>query len=340
MREFLLNCIRELCSVAGVSGDEDAVRQKVIGMIDGYCSYSVDPLGNILGSKGKGGRVYVDAHMDEVGFVVKNVTEEGFLELETVGGIDEKLLPGNRVSVNGKSGVICCKPVHLMKGDERKKPRPSAETAADVGAVSREEAEKIALPGDSVSFARRFEVFGENEDYIMSPALDDRVGCALLIALIRCADADFDFSFTVQEEVGCRGAAVAALSSGAERALALETTTASDVLSDRESECVCSLGKGAVISFMDRSTMYDRGEYETLLKLAGDSGIPAQPKRAVAGGNNMGAIHKAGEGKKAAAISVPARYLHSPAVVVRLSDALSAYKLAEKYLTEERNAEG
>lgn len=334
MREYLLDLIRELCLIDGVSGGEDKVREFILSRIDGFCDYQIDSLGNIIGRKGKGGNILLDAHMDEVGFIVKSIAEDGMLKLEPVGGMDGRILPDTAVCVNGLNGVICCKPVHLMESGERNKARPASELAADIGAKTREEAEKYVCPGDLVSFARSFETFGEGGDYLVSPALDDRVGCALIIAAIREINLDFDFSFTVQEEVGCRGAAAAAVSSEAERALAVETTTAADTDAVSEEKKVCYLGRGPVISFMDRSTLYDKGEYETLMTLSRTLGIPDQPKLAVAGGNNMGTIHKAGEGKKSAALSVPARYLHSPAVVVKMSDVVNAYALMKAYIKE------
>ena len=334
MKEYLLKLIKELCEIEGVSGDEGKVAEYITEKIDGCCEYRIDPLGNVIGKKGKGGCVFLDAHTDEVGFIVKNITSDGLPELETVGGIDERILPDTAVTVNGRKGVICCKPVHLMKADERSKARPSSELVADIGAESREEAERIVKRGDKVAFARNFELFGENDNYILSPALDDRVGCAILIALIVKTDLNFDFSFSCQEEVGCRGASVAAISSNADIALAVETTTAADVDGVEESKQVCFLNKGAVISFMDRSTLYDRNEFDFLLSVAKENGINVQTKNAVAGGNDMGTIHKAGEGKKAVSVSVPARYLHSPAVAVSVNDVLSAYETVTAYIRE------
>lgn len=333
MRDFLLENIEALCSINGVSGDEAAVREEIRRRIGDACPCHTDPMGNLVGRKGKGG-ILLDAHTDEVGLIVTDITPEGYLKFATVGGMDERILPDTRVTVNGLPGVIGAKPIHLTHGDEGKKAVKLRSLAIDIGAESREEAEKMVRPGDIVNFERRFERFGTNKDFLLAPALDDRVGCAILLGLILHTDLDFDFSFSVQEEVGCRGASVVSAGCDATYALALETTTAADTGVSDKGDDVCRLGEGAVVSFMDRSTLYDREEYDLLLKLAAEKGIKVQPKRAVAGGNNMGAIHKAGGGKHAAALSVPARYLHSPAVVVNVKDVLAQYALAEAYVAE------
>lgn len=332
MKEYILNLIEELCGVCGVSGNEEEVRRLIINRIDGHCEYSVDALGNIIGKKGNGGNVFLDAHTDEVGFIVKNIDADGFIRFEEVGGIDSKILPDTRVCVKNKLGVICCKPYHLMSGKERTAVPDVSSLGVDIGAKSREEAERIISAGDVFTFERRFIRFGEDNDFILSPALDDRVGCAILISLIVNTDLNFDFSFSSMEEIGCRGAAVSALSSGADIAVAIETTTAADIDGVDEGKQVCCLGKGGAVSFMDRSTLYDKEEFEFIKRIAEEKNIPMQTKNATTGGNDMGAIHKAGKGKKAVAVSVPARYLHSQSVVIRLSDVISAYELIKAYI--------
>lgn len=333
MREFLLETIEALCNINGVSGDETAVREEIRRRIGNVCPCEADPMGNLVGRKGKGG-ILLDAHTDEVGLIVTDITDEGYLKFATVGGMDERILPDTRVMVNGIPGVIGAKPIHLTHGDEGKKAVKVRNLAIDIGAEDKAEAEKRVRPGAIVNFERRFERFGTDNDFLVASALDDRVGCAVLLGLILHTDLDFDFSFSVQEEVGCRGAGVVSAGCDAKYALALETTTAADTGTNGKRDDVCRLGDGVVVSYMDRSTLYDREEYDLLMKLAAEKGIRAQPKRAVAGGNNMGAIHKAGGGKHAAALSAPARYLHSPAVVVKMSDVLAQYALAEAYVAE------
>lgn len=326
----LLKTVKELCLIDGISGDEGRVREYIINEIKGICEYKVDALGSVIGTVRGGSGLLVTAHMDEVGMIVTSVGEDGFIGFDTVGGIDERLLPDKRVTINGNTGVIACKPVHLMSGDEKKKPLSTDELYIDIGAQNKDEALKLVSLGDSINFEREYFNFGDG--YISSPALDDRIGCAVLICLIKNAKKPFSFAFTVQEEVGTRGAYAAAFAQKPYVAIAVETTTAADVPDVAEDKSVAKLNFGATLSFMDRATVYDRDELKRLIEIAEADGIKWQYKRAVAGGNDMGAIHKTGEGAKPIAISVPARYLHSPSVVVNEDDILSVYRLTERYI--------
>lgn len=325
----MLELLEKLCTLDGVSGDEGAVRDFITAQIDGCCEYSVDPLGNIIafkkGEKRPLKRVMLDAHMDEVGLIVTDITAEGLLKFSTVGGIDTSVLMLRRVRINGKAGVICAKPVHLSSSEERKKlPQPSA-LYIDIGASTREEALKTAHLGDRAVICGDFCVQGEK---IISKALDDRIGCAVLITLLKNkAEYDFYAVFSVQEEVGLRGAAAAAYTVSPDAALVLEGTTAADIAGVEASKRVCTLGDGPAISFMDRSTVYDRKYYEAAI----NSGIHCQSKAAVAGGNNSGAIHTSRGGVRTLAISVPCRYIHSPTSVADKRDIENALLLA-KYM--------
>ena len=266
----------------------------------------------------------LDAHMDEVGLIITSVTEDGFLKFKTVGGIDVSALMFRTVKINGNiNGVISGKPIHLIGGDERKKLPKAENLYIDIGASSKTEAlEHIAL-GDRAVLCGDFE---ENEQNIISKALDDRVGCAVLIKLIKEFD-EFDFyaSFSVQEEVGLRGAKVSAYAINPDSAIVLESTTASDIAGVGEADKVCSLGEGVAISFMDGATVYDREYYNFALS----SGLKCQPKTAVAGGNNSGAIHLSREGVRTIALSLPCRYIHSSSSVANKEDIESMYNLAE-----------
>lgn len=326
----MLELLKELCTLDAVSGEENAVRNFIIEQIKGHCEYGIDPLGNVIafkkGKKRPEKRVMLDAHMDEVGLIITDITDDGMLKFSTVGGIDTAVLMLRRVRINGANGVICAKPVHLTSPDERKKlPSPSG-LYIDIGASSRAEALKTVSPGDRAVICGDFCVQG---DKIISKALDDRIGCAILITLLqREAEYDFNAVFSVQEEVGLRGAAAAAYTVNPEAALVLEGTTAADVAGVAAEKRVCSLGGGPAISFMDRSTVYDRGYYEAAI----NSGIHCQAKAAVAGGNNSGIIHTSRGGVRTLAISVPCRYIHSPASVADISDIENALKLAEYML--------
>ncbi len=327
----MLDLLKQLCLLDATSGDEDNVREFIISEIDGYCDYKIDNLGNIICfKKGKNRpikKVMLDAHMDEVGLIITSVTSDGFLKFKAVGGIDTAALMFRKVKIGGKlNGVIGGKPIHLIKGDARKKLPESDNLYIDIGVSSKEEAlEKINL-GDRAVIESDFVVSGEN---IKAKAIDDRIGCAVLISLLK-SDSEYDFyaSFSVQEEIGTRGAKTATYAINPDAALVIEATTAADIAGVPDDKRVCELGKGAVVSFMDRGTVYDKNYYNTALQ----SGVPCQPKRAVAGGNNSAGIHLTREGVRTLAISLPCRYIHSASCVANLDDCQSVEKLAEYML--------
>ncbi len=327
----MLDCLKELTALNAVSGDEGAVREYILRRIEGFCETTVDPLGNILAwKKGKQRaqkKIMLDAHMDEVGLIISSVTEDGFLKCKTVGGIDTSVLMFRQVKIGEINGVIGGKPIHLLGEGERKKlPDPDCLTI-DIGAASKEEALRMVHLGDRAVITGEFCRMG---DVIKAKAIDDRVGCAILISLLQ-EEAEYDFCavFSVQEEIGLRGARTAAYTVDPQAALVLEATTAADIAGVSEENRVCRLGQGPAVSFMDRSTLYDRAYYEAALA----SGIPCQPKAAVAGGNNAGAVHLSRGGVRTLAISVPCRYLHSPSCMAHVQDMENAKKLA-RYLLE------
>ncbi len=323
----MFDILEKLCNLDGTSGDENTVRDFIINEIKDYCQYKTDNLGNIIAfKKGKNKslkRLMVDAHMDEAGLIITSVTPEGFLKFKTVGGIDTAALMFRGVKINGKmGGVISGKPVHLISGEERKKPPQKDSLYIDIGADSKETALKHIALGDRAVLCGDYQESGDN---IISKALDDRVGCAVLIKLIKEYDAyGFYAVFSVQEEVGCRGAKVAAFAVKPDSAIALEGTTAADISGVGEENTVCKLNGGPAVSFMDGSTVYDKDYYNYAL----NSPITCQPKSAVTGGNNSGAIHLSREGVRTIALSLPCRYIHSASSVACKNDCDSLYKLA------------
>lgn len=320
--------LRQLCMLDGTSGDEFAVRNFVISQIKDYCEYSVDNLENIIafkkGKKPAVKKVMVDAHLDEVGLIITHIEKNGFLRFKTVGGIDTAALMFRRVLINGKvSGVIGGKPVHLCSGDERKKLPDADSLYIDIGAKNDAEAKTTVSVGDCAVMCSDFTVSG---DKILTKALDDRVGCAVLINLLK-QDTEYDFyaTFSVQEEVGLRGARVAAYSVNPDSAIVIDGTTAADIADVPQSKQVCKQGCGAVVSFMDGACVYDREYYNVAL----NSGIPAQSKCAVAGGNNAGSVHLSGDGVRCVALSVPCRYIHTSGSVADMGDIIAVRDLTE-----------
>lgn len=332
-----LMLLEKLCMTDGVSGNEKAVREEIISLLLPDCSYRTDPLGNLIvekkGAKTPENKVAIFAHLDEVGFMVSYIEDNGYIRLAPVGGIEDSAVFGKKITVNGKTGVVGGKAVHQLSTDEAKKIPGIDEVCADFGFESREEAEQYMREGDFGCFKSDFVRFGDG--FIKSKALDDRAGCAVLLELLReLSDFDYTAVFTVQEEVGTRGAAVSAFTVRPDFAVVVESTTASDIPDVPEHKKVCRAGGGAVVSFMDRATLYDRDLYRLALKTAKENNIDCQVKKAVAGGNDAGAIHKAAGGIRTIAVSVPCRYIHSASSVCRESDIDSVKELAGALIKE------
>lgn len=339
----MLEMLKELCLLDGTSGREEKVREYIISKIDGKCEYSVDPMGNVLAHvKGKNSaknKVMLSAHMDEVGFIVTYICDNGFLKFNSVGGVDSKVVNGRLITVGEEKikGIIGSKATHLCDGDEGHKVNELSKMYIDIGASSKEEAEKYVEIGDAVYFVSDFVEFGSSK--IKAKAIDDRFGCAIMLKMIEEGiDYDADFAFLVQEEVGLRGAGPAAFTLRPDYAIVLEATTASDVAFVSAEDSVCVQGKGAVVSFMDRSTLYNRDLFKGAFRLAKEKGISIQPKTTVAGGNDAGAIHKSCGGVYTLTVSLPCRYIHSGTSVADKRDMSACFDLAKALLEEYANA--
>lgn len=321
--------LKALCELGGVSGREDAVREYIIEQIKNKAQVTVDPMGNIIafvkGKKRASKKVLADAHMDEVGFFITYITEGGLLKFHPV-GIDVSVLLGRRVKIGNTVGVIGIKPVHMVKGDAKDKMPEVDSLYIDIGAYSREEAEETVKVGDCAVFDEGYEVLG---DLVVSKALDDRVGCWALIDIIN-SDPLYDFyaTFSVKEEIGF-GARTSTYTVDPEFAVVIESTTAADIAGVEGEKKVCAVNGGAVISFMDRGTLYEKKLVDTCIELGKQNGISCQLKTAVAGSNNAAGVHRTRAGVRTVAISVPCRYIHSAASVASLGDVKAVRDLAE-----------
>ena len=331
MKELL----KELCLIDGVSGDETAVREAVIEKIKDVCDdYHTDNLGSLIcfkkGRKTPAKKLMICAHMDEVGFIVTAINGDGTLAFDMVGGVDPSVTIGRQVRVGKEriSGVAGSTAVHNLSKERREKAPKMSEMYIDIGADSKEDAEKYVSLGDCVYFCSEFVQLGERR--IRSKAIDDRAGCAMMIRLMH-EELEYDtyFVFNVQEEIGLRGSRVSATAVAPDFAIVLESTTAADIDGADGAKKVCSLGGGPVVSFMDRSTVYDKELYRLAFDLAKEENIPCQTKTRVAGGNDAGAIHISGTGVRTIAVSVPCRYLHSPSSVIETADLESSYTLVK-----------
>lgn len=334
----MIETLKTLCALSGVSSWEDEVRSYIRRRVEPYADrVRVDALGNLIvfkqGAKPAENKLMVCAHMDEVGLMVKSVTDEGYLKFDCVGGIDRRVLLGKRVAVGqGKiPGIIGLKAIHLTTAEERKKVPKLTELYIDIGARDKEEALAQVEPGDVCSFVSDAVEFGDG--MLKAKAIDDRVGCAVMVKLLEEElPMDCTFAFTVMEEVGTRGAFGAAFGLTPETALVLEGTTAADVPALEPDRQVCWPGKGPVLSWMDNGTIYDRELFERLRELAEQDGIPWQMKHYLSGGTDARTIQRTKAGVRVAGISAAVRYLHAPSSVCSISDAKQMLQLARAFI--------
>jgi len=322
--------LKRLSEAFGVSGHEEHVRSLILQEIrDRVDECRVDPMGNLIARrKGPGSsalRVLAAAHMDEVGLMVTQIEDTGLLRFAKVGGIDDRVLPARAVLVgDGRvPGVIGSKPVHLTEKAERDKVIDFKQLAIDIGASSKGEAERLVRRGDCAVFATDFLELASTGSWraVRGKALDDRVGCALLVELLK-EKLPFELiaAFTVQEEVGLRGARVAAYAEDPDAAVVLECTAANEVPSRKDVSPSTRLGDGPAVTVMDNSFIADPRMVEHFLSVAARKGIPVQVKQPTIGGTDAGAIQRVRRGVPAITIAVPARYIHSPAAIMNGAD--------------------
>lgn len=330
--------LKKLTEANGVSGGEQEIRSIILEEIkDKVDHMHVDKIGNIIaykkGIKHPNKKVMLSAHMDEVGLIVVNIEDSGLIKFKPVGGIDPRILLSKIVHIGEKliPGVIGTKAIHLQEIEERKEALGIKELYIDIGTSNKKETESLVKIGDYVAFNSKYIEFGN--DLIKAKALDDRVGCAILIQML---DKDYDFSlytiFTVQEEVGLRGAKAATFDVNPDIALVVEGTTCSDVPGTGPHEYATKLGKGPAISIMDSASYSDKDIAKTLFKIGIDNNIPVQYKKTTFGGNDSGAIHLTKEGIRTGAISIPCRYIHSPSSVMNKKDYLNCIKILSLFL--------
>ena len=330
----LLECLSNACAV---SGDEGEVRRIVLNEVRPHADeVKVDALGNVLATKRGSGehslRVMLAAHMDEVGLMITSDEGEGIYRFDTVGGLAATDLPGKVmwVSTEHIPAVIGIKPFHITEPDERKKPFTLDSLRLDVGPATG----KIKL-GDRATFATSFTQIGPS---LRGKALDNRLGVATLIELIKRAPPNIDLlaAFTVQEENGLRGARVAAFVFDPDVAIILDSTPAYDLPvwdADENVRYNTRLDAGPAIYVGDSSTLSDPRLVRFLIETAEEYKIPYQIRQPGGGGTDAGAIHKQREGIPSVSVSVPGRYNHSPASIVRLSDWQHTLNLVETALS-------
>ncbi|MFK7803585.1 MAG: M42 family metallopeptidase [Anaerolineae bacterium] len=327
--------LKQLSEIPGVSGDEKAVRKMIKDLIEPHVDeWSVDTMGNLIVlKKGTGEsdlRVMLDAHMDEVGFLITGVDGNGTFKFSTVGGFDDRVLQGKVLQVGRKNitGVIGGKPVHLSSAAERRKITPSSSMRIDIGASNKDAALGKVQIGEYATFKTEYT---ELEHVAIGKALDDRVGCALIIELMQGDPYPFDLyaSFTVQEEVGLRGAHVAAAGIKPDVAFVLDCTPAYDLPNEADESPNVALGKGAAIYVMDRGTIQDPRLISYLMRTAEENDLPFQLRRPGGGGTNTASIQRSGPGVASATVSLPGRYMHGPHSMINLEDYANTKQLLE-----------
>ena len=342
----MLKTLEKLCGLSGVSGSEEEVREYIKAEALKYTEeVSTDVMGNLIvikraavpsqSGKKNAPSLMLAAHMDEVGFMVKTITEPGYLRFEPVGGIDPRIAFDRKVYVGEKKvpGISGLKSVHQTPLPERSKIPAWGSMYIDIGAKNKAEAEKFVSVGDVCVFDSDFVRFGSGNGFVKAKAIDDRFGCAVMLELIKEElPMDVTFVFTVQEEVGTRGAHAAAFRLKPDIALILEGTTSADLAKVEGHKKVTSLGKGPVIGFMDAGTIYDRGLFEAIRDLADENGIPWQIKGRIAGGTDAAAVQRSLTGVKVASISAPVRSIHTPNSVAKISDMEQGLQLARLFV--------
>ncbi len=331
--EEQIKLLEKLCNATAVSGDEFEVRQIVLEEIKPFVDeVEVDPLGNVLakkfGSAENRLRVMLAAHMDEIGFMIVKKHDDNLFQFERVGGIDERQLPGKAVLVGRDHlpGVIGAKPIHMTTAGERQKKISVDTLRIDLGP---EIGDKVK-PGDRATFATRFTLQGPS---IRAKALDDRFGVSLLIELLKNAPENIDLlaAFTVQEEVGLRGARVAAYRFDPDMAVAVDSTPAYDLPhwdeEDENTRYNTQLDAGPAIYVMDRATIADQRLVNLLTRAAEEEEIPFQYRQPGGGGTDAGVIHKTRAGIPSISVSVPSRYAHTAIGLARIDDWVYTLRL-------------
>lgn len=327
---MLRDTLKTLLSAYGPSGNEHAVAEAVKGLIAAHVdSMRVDALGNLIvekyGTDEHGKRIMFSAHMDHIGYVVTNIEENGFLRVNNVGGISLNLSTARHVIFeNGVEGVLYCEPV---KGEEK----AMRHLFIDIGAESKEDAEQVVQLGDMAVYAPDYIELGDHR--VASPAMDDRCCCALLCELLMYLDEPRNTVvgvFSSQEEVGVRGAKVAAYSVNPDIGVGLDVTAWGDTPEVKLP--AVQLGKGAAVKFIDRSMIASPAVRDALLKAAEDAGVPAQREVLPFGGQDGSAIQHTRAGVPAGCLSIPCRYVHSPVETIDMRDMEGALKILLKFV--------
>ncbi|MBT0811958.1 M42 family metallopeptidase [Litoribacter ruber] len=314
-----IELLKNVCEKPGAPGFEAPIRNYILEVLENLADeVKVDNMGSVIAIKRgnnnpENKKVMVAAHMDEIGFIVTHIDDQGFVRFHPLGGFDPKTLTAQRVIIHGKQdiiGVMGSKPIHVMSQEERAKLPKLTDYFIDLG-MSKEEAEKVIKVGDPITRERQLIEMG---DCVNCKSIDNRVAVFILLETLRTVgEMPFDLyaTFTVQEEVGLRGANVAAHQINPDFGIALDTTIAYDVPGAQGHEKITELGKGTAIKIMDAMTICDYRMVDYMKKTADEKAISWQPEILTAGGTDTAGLQRMGkQGAIAGAISIPTRHLH------------------------------
>lgn len=334
--------LKRLCETPGIPGREDAiravVREEMESLVD---EMEVDALGNLIGRKRGGGgpKVMFAAHIDEIGFIVKHIDDNGFLRLQQVGGFDPRVLPAQRCYVHPRDGepmlgvmALESKPIHLLAGDEMKAPKVD-QIFVDVGLTGDEVKERVEI-GDMITMDRTVERVGNN---VIGKAFDDRISVFLMLEAARALgeeapQAEIILAATTQEEVGLRGARTAAYHLEPDIGVALDITLAMDIPGAAPQDAVTRLGEGVAIKVMDSSHISNDKLVQHFKQLARDNDIAYQMEVLPRGGTDAGAMQLSRGGMPAITISLPTRYVHTVNEMASVTDIQAEIDLLAAYM--------
>jgi putative aminopeptidase FrvX len=336
--------LKQLSEAPGVPGREEAVRALLSAELEGVVdSLEIDTMGSLIAvkksKKKKAGRVMLSAHMDEIGFYVRFIDDEGFLRVQSLGGFDTRNLFARQVTVHAASGDAlvgvmnpAVKPVHISNPEERKKVPEMAEFAVDLGLDADTVRAKVQL-GDPVTLRQPFEDLGA---VVTGKALDDRVNCFILAELLKTIKKpahDLYAVFSVQEEVGLRGAQTAAYTLEPDIGIALDTTLAVDIPGTPSEQRVTKLGDGVALKVMDSSAISTRWLLDEFVALAEQHAVPYQFELLPLGGTDAGAMQRSRGGVASLTLSIPSRYVHTVTEMVAKRDVEASLALLTHYLS-------
>ncbi len=336
-----IKLLKKICEVPGTSGFEDKIRALVLDELKGINAViDIDNMGNVTAKvKGKDSskKVMLAAHMDEIGFIVKHIDDQGFIRFHTLGGFDPKTLTSQRVIIHGSKdliGVMGSKPIHVMTPEEKNVAPKITDFFIDLG-MSKKEVEKHIKIGDPITRERELIEMGE---CVNCKSLDNRVSVFILLEVLKCLKNpahDIFAVFTVQEEVGIRGANVAAQSIQPDFGFGIDTTIAFDVPGATPHEKITELGKGVAIKIMDASTICDSRMVKFMQKTADKHKIKWQNEILTAGGTDTAGIQRMTPGGSiAGAVSIPTRHIHQVIEMSHKKDIQDAISLLNKCLEE------